>query len=149
MQPSPIPRRCVHFISFVSDIVLRIDAQLVTGSLDYTVRLWQMSRSFGTSSTPRYGEPPLKIVLTHLMRSHRAPVACVAASRSWSLVVSGSEDGSLALWDLNRGSYIRSIWHGEGKDWTIRLAAIHESTVSSKSFPRDLTIGLIASFYLM
>lgn len=65
------------------------------------------------------------------MRSHRAPVACVAASRAWSLVVSGSEDGSLILWDLNRGTYIRSIWHGRGKDWTIRLAAIHESTVST------------------
>lgn len=64
------------------------------------------------------------------MRAHTAPVSCVAASRAWSIVVSGSEDGSAAFWDLNRGVYIRSIWHGHNKEYGVHLAAIQESSVS-------------------
>ncbi|KAH8103359.1 beach-domain-containing protein [Cristinia sonorae] len=91
---------------------------LVTGSEDYTVRLWQLTRT----------ERSLKLIPTHLMRSHSAPVTCVAASRTWSMVVSGSKDGSAALWDLNRGTYVRSIWHGQGQNHTVHLVAINEST---------------------
>ncbi|KAL4252230.1 hypothetical protein ABKN59_005526 [Abortiporus biennis] len=101
---------------------------LVTGSLDYTVRLWKVARGAGVSSTPRYGDPPLRLVMTHLMRSHSASVVCVAASRTWSLVVSGSKDGSTALWDLNRGVYVRSIWHSHSADSPVHLVAINEST---------------------
>lgn len=100
---------------------------LVTGSSDYTVRLWKLSRGAGGSHR---SDPALSVNLTHIMRGHSAPVSCVAASRAWSLVVSGSQDGSASLWDLNRGDYIRSIWHGEGPESAIHIAAIQESTVS-------------------
>ncbi len=62
------------------------------------------------------------------MRVHRGTILCVAASRSWSIIVSGSEDGSAALWDLNRAVYMRSIWHG-GDGVGVHLAAVNESTV--------------------
>lgn len=101
---------------------------LITGSTDYTVRLWKLARGAGGSLR---SDPALSVNLTHIMRGHSAPVSCVAASRAWSLVVSGSEDGSASLWDLNRGDYVRSIWHGEGPDHAIHIAAIQESTVRS------------------
>ncbi|KAI0079797.1 beach-domain-containing protein [Panus rudis PR-1116 ss-1] len=110
---------------------------LVTGSADYTVRLWRLNRNTGQASTPRYPDSPLKVVPTHLMRSHEAPVVSVAASRTWSMVVSGSEDGSAAIWDLNRGCYVRSIWHGHGLDWTVHLTAIQESTGYIATCSRD------------
>ncbi|EEB98861.1 hypothetical protein MPER_01559, partial [Moniliophthora perniciosa FA553] len=50
------------------------------------------------------------------------------ASRAWSIAVSGSRDGSAAIWDLNRAVYVRSIWHGEGESAGIRLVDINEST---------------------
>lgn len=71
------------------------------------------------------------------MRVHTNDVVAVAASRTWSLAVSGSKDGSAALWDLNRGTYVRSIWHGqqdvpEDENMAVNLIAINESTVSSR-----------------
>lgn len=96
---------------------------LVSGSTDYTVRLWKLVR--GQTAAPR----PLGVIPTHIMRAHTAPVTCVVASRPWSIVVSGSQDGSAALWDLNRGVYVRSIWHGQGKEHGVHLVAIQDSSV--------------------
>ncbi|KAJ6565477.1 beach-domain-containing protein [Mycena vulgaris] len=95
---------------------------LVTGCSDYTVRLWSITRGSQNSNTVRLG-------LSHIMRIHTDDVISVTASRAWSVVLSGSKDGSAALWDLNRGIYIRSIWHGDGGEVSaVRLVAINEST---------------------
>ncbi|CAK5278628.1 unnamed protein product [Mycena citricolor] len=90
---------------------------LVTGCSDYTVRLWKMTRSAHNSNIVRLG-------LANIMRIHTHDVVAVTASRAWAIVLSGSRDGSAAIWDLNRGIYIRSIWH----DAPVHLVAINEST---------------------
>ncbi|KAF8621252.1 hypothetical protein AX15_007913 [Amanita polypyramis BW_CC] len=93
---------------------------LVTGSSDYMVRMWKVVRG-------QYYQQA-RVHLTHIMRIHTREVTCVAASRTWSLVVSGSGDGSVALWDLNKGAYVRSIWHGEASEANVvRLVTISES----------------------
>ncbi|KAG6877945.1 hypothetical protein C0993_001803 [Termitomyces sp. T159_Od127] len=95
-------------------------SNLITGSTDYTVRLWKMSRSSSAATA---------IVLSHIMRVHTDEVICITTSRTWSIIVSGSGDGSAALWDLNRGTYIRSIWHGDGGESNmVNLVSINEST---------------------
>ncbi|KAG6916308.1 hypothetical protein DXG01_007465 [Tephrocybe rancida] len=97
---------------------------LVTGSSDYTVRLWKMSRSTSALSTAT-----TSIHLSHIMRIHTDEVTCVTASRTWSIALSGSRDGSAALWDLNKGMYIRSIWHGDGGESNaVNLVTVNEST---------------------
>ncbi|ESK93353.1 beige beach domain-containing protein [Moniliophthora roreri MCA 2997] len=96
---------------------------LITGSSDYTLRMWTLSRSASPSRTT-----PLSITLSHILRIHTDEVLCIAASRAWSIAVSGSRDGSAAIWDLNRAVYVRSIWHGEGETAGIRLVDINEST---------------------
>ncbi|KAF9466003.1 hypothetical protein BDZ94DRAFT_1252774 [Collybia nuda] len=97
---------------------------LVTGSSDYTVRLWKITRgNVGNLATPMH------VTLSHIMRIHTDEVTCVTASRTWSVAISGSKDGSAALWDLNKGVYIRSIWHGDQGEMTaVNLVAINEST---------------------
>jgi WD40 repeat protein len=103
---------------------------LVTGSSDYTVRLWKVRRGqqgVGSSGPP--SSSGMHLAISHIMRVHTDEVICVAASRPWSLVVSGSKDGSAALWDLNRGVYVRSIWHAEaGSQMPVDLVAINDST---------------------
>ena len=108
-----------------------VDAtNLVTGSSDHVVRLWAYA-SHRRNASNSSGAGTNALSLSHVMRAHTNEVMSVAASRAWSLVVSGSRDGSAAVWDLNRGLYIRSIWHGEngGEDVGVYLVAVNESTV--------------------
>ncbi|KAI6038492.1 hypothetical protein EDC04DRAFT_2868311 [Pisolithus marmoratus] len=111
---------------------------LVTGSSDSIVRIWHVSYGQSSVGSPfkhnvkhrKRGVPVLS--LTHLLRGHSGSVSCIQASRTWSVAVSGSSDGSAVLWDLNRGSYVRSIWHAEGnissQDASVNFVAINEST---------------------
>lgn len=100
---------------------------LITGSSDHTVRLWHVIRGIQHGAGK---DGSAHVTLSHIMRVHTREVVCVTASRPWSVIVSGSRDGSAALWDLNRGVYIRSIWHGEGDESTaVHLVAVNESTV--------------------
>ena len=113
--------------AFCTCAVFADASSLITGSSDYTVRLWKVVRG----PNPNSASSAMQVSLSHIMRVHTDAVTCVTASRPWSLVVSGSKDGSAALWDLNRGVYVRSIWHGEGGESTaVDLVAINESTVS-------------------
>jgi WD40 repeat protein len=91
---------------------------LVTGSHDSKVRLWRLSHREHTS-----------LSLLYILTGHRQRVLCVAASRAWSLVVSGSEDGCAMLWELNRAQYVRTIEHGS----PVNLVTVNESTVSTLS----------------
>lgn len=109
----------------------------MTGWSDYTVRQWRLLRGSTTASSSSLtlssnASGKLSMSLSHIMRIHTDEVVCVAASRTWSVIVSGSKDGSAAIWDLNRGGYVRSIWHSQGKKsefTSVNLVAINESTV--------------------
>jgi WD40 repeat protein len=100
---------------------------LVTGCSDYTVRLWRISRGSQTAAA-NAKDGVMNVTLSHIMRVHTAEVLSVTASRAWSVAVSASKDGSAAIWDSNKGVYVRSIWHGEGDE--VHLVAVNESTVS-------------------
>ncbi|KIK43894.1 hypothetical protein CY34DRAFT_788831 [Suillus luteus UH-Slu-Lm8-n1] len=108
---------------------------LVTGSGDNAVRVWRVNQGqvapSGFVGAPgrsrRHASSTLS--MTHLLRGHTHCVTCIATSRTWSVIVSGSEDGSAIVWDLNRGSYRHSIWHGsESQRAEVYLSAINEST---------------------
>jgi WD40 repeat protein len=102
---------------------------LVTGSSDHTVRLWRVCRGAQFAAAANAKDGVLNVTLSHIMRVHTAEVLSVTASRAWSVAVSASKDGSAAIWDLNKGVYVRSIWHGEGDESEVHLVAVNESTV--------------------
>lgn len=98
---------------------------LVTGSDDNLVSLWRLSH--GSTNTPVTPGtvPNSRLSLDHVMRGHAEAVTCIAASRPWSLIVSGSEDKSAILWDLNRAQYVRTIRH----ETAVHAVAISDSEV--------------------
>jgi WD40 repeat protein len=119
----------VHVVesAFVTCAAFADSETLATGSSDYLVRLWRVQR---IPQSPR--EPPLSLALTNIMRGHTAEVLCITASRAWSVLVSGSADGTAILWELNRGTYTRSLFYDDAEERDpVTLVAINESTVGS------------------
>ncbi|KAK6999253.1 lysosomal-trafficking regulator isoform X2, partial [Biomphalaria glabrata] len=64
---------------------------------------------------------------------HNGPITCLCVCQAFSIVVSGSADGSCIIWDLNRLNYVRSITTHNGE--------IHALAISD-------TLGDIASVSL-
>ncbi|EJC99617.1 beach-domain-containing protein [Fomitiporia mediterranea MF3/22] len=97
--------------------------RFVTGSADFMVRFWDLKRKDGKASFSK----------VQMLRCHTAAILCIAACKAWSLVVSGSGDGTAIIWDLNRAIYSHSIDHKIiGDDVSerskVHLVAINEST---------------------
>ena len=74
------------------------DSTLITGSEDTTVCVWQV----------RIGKT-FEIQLKECLRGHSGRITSLAFSKSFSVIVSGSEDGSAIVWDLNRLKYVRQL----------------------------------------
>jgi len=74
------------------------EATLITGSQDTTVCVWQV----------RLGKT-FEIQLKECLRGHTARVTTLAFSRSFSIIVSGADDGRGIIWDLNRLKYVRQL----------------------------------------
>eukprot|EP00004_Rigifila_ramosa_P008171 TRINITY_DN1935_c0_g1_i6.p1 TRINITY_DN1935_c0_g1~~TRINITY_DN1935_c0_g1_i6.p1 ORF type:complete len:1836 (-),score=377.69 TRINITY_DN1935_c0_g1_i6:25-5445(-) len=60
--------------------------------------------------TPVINAAALALPLASLV-GHRLPVSCVAIAASLGVVVSGSQDCTCIVWDLNRLSYVQQLIH--------------------------------------
>jgi beige protein homolog 1 len=100
-----MPITCVVFVD---------ENMLLTGSEDTTVCVWQI----------RFGKA-FEIQLKECLRGHSAPVTSLAFSKSFSVIVSGSEDGRAIVWDLNRLKYVRQL---QGHVSTVEVHAYLLST---------------------
>ena len=87
---------------------------LLTGSADTTVCVWQV----------RFGKS-FEIQLKECLRGHSGRVTTVSYSKSFSVIVSGSEDGTAIVWDLNRLKYVRTL---RGHVGTVEVAAVNDMT---------------------
>jgi len=82
----------------------------VSGGVDTVVCVYKVQRG-------------KQLILTKRLCGHLGTVLCVAASRPHSVIVSGSEDQTCIIWDLNRLSYVRQLAHHEGP---ISCVALHD-----------------------
>ncbi|CCA76412.1 hypothetical protein PIIN_10405, partial [Serendipita indica DSM 11827] len=64
------------------------DSRIISGSLDKTIRVWDVDTG------QALGEP---------LRGHEGPVFAVGLSPDGSQIVSGSADGTIRLWDVDTG----------------------------------------------
>ena len=76
---------------------------LVTAGSDCTVSVWAL-----TSTTKSVDLQPKTTFF-----GHRSSVTVLAASRSFSALLSAASDGQVILWDLNRLEFVRKLTSGE------------------------------------
>ncbi|KAF7722919.1 hypothetical protein EC973_002599 [Apophysomyces ossiformis] len=87
---------------------------LVTGGTDNVVCMWKIKQDKNTDFT-----------LLESLRGHSAPVTSITSSRSYSILVSGSEDKTAIVWDLNRMQYVRTL---NGHESSVDIVRINDTT---------------------
>ena len=74
----------------------------VTGSMDTTCMIWQIIQEDGLSIN-------LNPTPVHILYGHTECVTCVDLSVELDLVVSGSLDGTINIYNLRSGHYIKTL----------------------------------------
>jgi len=87
----------------ITAAVMATEDRLITGGNDSVVGVWKIFKQ-----QRRY--------LRHLkdLSGHLAPITSLAVSSEYSFVVSGSEDRTCVIWDLNQLRYLRTLRNHEG-----------------------------------
>ena len=75
---------------------------------------------------------PKKLDLRHQLYGHIEPITCVASSRPFNLIISGSRDESCILWDLSRLAFVRQI----PTDFGAPVAAVCINDVTGETLRR-------------
>ena len=69
------------------------------------------------------------------LHGHSDAITCITVSQEWSIIVSGSQDQSCIIWDLNRSCFITSLNDHQGR---IICTEISPTTVRTPSFSLGL-----------
>mmetsp|Transcript_11717 Transcript_11717/g.22460 ORF Transcript_11717/g.22460 Transcript_11717/m.22460 type:complete len:443 (+) Transcript_11717:385-1713(+) len=89
------------------------------------------------SSTGRRMLP--RLPCTHTLQGHAASVTCLALHPVYTMVVSGSEDGTIKCWDHESGEYLRTL---KGHTNTVHSVAFSPTGSHLVSCSSDLGIKL-------
>ncbi|KAJ5223640.1 hypothetical protein N7468_008182 [Penicillium chermesinum] len=87
---------------------------LITCGTDCTISFWTVTATSRAVDLQPIGS----------LFGHRTPVKVLAVSRSFSTLLSASNDGQIMLWDLNRHCFVRSL----PADGTVDCARINDVT---------------------
>ena len=114
----------MHDDTILSTSITSNYSYLVTGGTSSLIKIWKLSpksnASFASSSVSSSTvsgaaqfnalSAPRSILRLHtLLSGHTSPITKVCISIEYNILVSGSEDGTVIIWDIIRGSYIRSL----------------------------------------
>ncbi|CAI2171444.1 16368_t:CDS:10 [Funneliformis geosporum] len=104
----------------------------ITGGTDAVICIWRLK--WQTKS------PEFRFI--ECLRGHSAKINCVTTSRSYSIIVSGSDDQTCIIWDLNRKKYVRQLQNHEAG---VQFVAVNDATgdiaTCSGSFIRIWTVN--------
>ncbi|CAK8696786.1 unnamed protein product [Clavelina lepadiformis] len=90
---------------------------LITGDKSTVVRVWEI---------PTVKDRNKTMALVKTLYGHTKAVTSVGSCASYGIIVSGSEDGSCILWDLNHLVFVRQLQHSN--DAPISHLCINEKT---------------------
>ncbi|QSL65851.1 hypothetical protein MERGE_000130 [Pneumocystis wakefieldiae] len=109
---------------------------LITGSNDCIIYIWSIMQ-----------EKTINLKLKNYLRGHFKPIISLDSSKSFSIIVSGSEDGLVIEWDLNRACYVRTLEKNNSpiqcisiNDANGDIAACSEMTISIWTINGDLLL---------
>jgi guanine nucleotide-binding protein subunit beta-2-like 1 protein len=103
--------------------------RLVSASRDKTIMIWDLS-------TQESGQPGKAL---KCLTGHSAPVSDIALSSDGAFCLSGSWDGSLRLWDLQKSACVRRFVGHKSDVFSVAFSADNRQIVSGS---RDKTIKL-------
>lgn len=98
----------------ISTAIFASSSLLITAGEDCVISTHIISTSVGK---------PVDLQSRTSLFAHRAPVVVLAASRSFSTLLSASIDGVIILWDLNSFDFVRHVSTGRG---TVNCACIND-----------------------
>ena len=111
---------------------------LVSGSRDKTLRVW----NFNTVGNYNSISPTSRVIsdaLMYTLTGHADSINTIAISPDGQLLVSGSEDNTIKLWDLQTGECLATL---EGHEAGVRAVAISPDAQLLVSGSADNTIKL-------
>ncbi|KAI9471034.1 MAG: WD40-repeat-containing domain protein [Benjaminiella poitrasii] len=85
-------------VGHISTVCFPDSCTLVTGGTDNLVCIWEVKDEKSTD-----------FVLSECLKGHTSTITSIAVSRSYRILVTGSEDKTAIIWDLNRKQYVRSL----------------------------------------
>ncbi|XP_059473157.1 neurobeachin-like protein 1 isoform X2 [Neocloeon triangulifer] len=137
----------IHHSDIVTCVAIdRCGWYLMTGSRDTTCVIWDVSGLSGfsiiptlaqvappatvSSSVPNSGTPPgggsLLIQPVHTLYGHDLPITCVSIVTELDLAVSGSSDGSVNVYTVHEGHFLRTLQPINALDLEVTFLAISE-----------------------
>eukprot|EP00117_Sycon_ciliatum_P027901 scpid3277/ scgid22558/ WD repeat and FYVE domain-containing protein 3; Beach domain, WD repeat and FYVE domain-containing protein 1 len=75
---------------------------VITGGESTVLCVWQLVASSGK-------EKGRQLALKEVLYGHSAPITCLQASTTYSVIVSAAQDGTCFIWDLQRLAFIRQL----------------------------------------
>ena len=94
---------------------------LVTGGSDGIICVWKWITKGKKKD----------FMLQATMRGHTGRITCLKVCSSWSIILSGGEDQTAILWDLNRFTYIKSL---RGHESPVMTSCINETNGNLATF---------------
>jgi WD40 repeat protein len=132
--------------SGIRSMVILGNGQLVTGSYDKTIRIWNnpleiLSQSTVTQRSVKNAYTPIKTLL-----SHTSCVIALIAIPQGNLLASGSADYTIKIWDLEKGEVIKNFT-GHMNDVLCFAITTNGLTLLSGSADRTIKIWNLSKKY--
>ena len=111
---------------------------LVSGGRDTSLKVWNLHAASNYNST----SPTSRIIgdgLLHALTGHSESINCVSISPDGKMLVSGSEDNTIKLWDLDTGECLASLAGHEAGVKSVAIAPDGQLLISGSA---DHTIKL-------
>jgi len=101
----------------VNGIAVSTDAaQVISAGADHVIRIWNLPQASSAATPAEETAPPENAVAVNPvleLKGHEKGVTCIdLVGPSGAQLISGSEDGTLRVWNLKEGKAVRTMSHG-------------------------------------